>query len=114
LPMVITVNGSAPECRPRHAKLTLKYKHAATASEKQEAGSDYTDLYDSRPYLNITEWGVNDIEHEIKWLGLTGSPTKVKQIENVVFTAKESKRLTGSEFEIESLMKELIANHTIG
>jgi len=114
LPMLVTVNGSAANCRPRHAKLTLKYKRAATPSEKQEAGSDYTDLYDAHPYLNITEWGVSDIEHDPQWLGLTGSPTKVKQIENVVFTAKESKRLTASDFEIESLMKELIANHTIG
>jgi electron transfer flavoprotein beta subunit len=114
LPMLVTVNGSAANCRPRHAKLTLKYKHAATPSEKQEAGSDYTDLYDAHPYLNITEWGVNDIDHDIQWLGLTGSPTKVKQIENVVFTAKESKRLTATDFEMESLMKELIANHTIG
>jgi electron transfer flavoprotein beta subunit len=114
LPMLVTVNGSAANCRPRHAKLTLKYKHAATPSEKQESGSDYTDLYDAHPYLNITEWGVNDIQHDIQWLGLTGSPTKVKQIENVVFTAKESKRLTATDFEMESLMKELIANHTIG
>jgi electron transfer flavoprotein beta subunit len=114
IPMVVTVNSSAPECRPRHAKLTLKYKRAATLTEKQDAGADYTDLYTVHPYLTITEWGVNDIEHDIKWLGLTGSPTKVKQIENVVFTAKESKRLTANDEEIEDLMKELIANHTIG
>jgi electron transfer flavoprotein beta subunit len=114
LPMVVTVDGSAPNCRTRHAKLTLKYKHAATPSERQESGSDYTNLYDAHPYLNITEWGVSDIEHDIQWLGLTGSPTKVKQIENVVFTAKESKRLTATDVEIEDLMKELIANHTIG
>ncbi|MCE5332527.1 MAG: electron transfer flavoprotein subunit beta/FixA family protein [Bacteroidales bacterium] len=114
LPMVVTVNGSAAPCRPRHAKLTLKYKHAATPTEKQESGSDYTDLYSSHPYLNITEWGVNDIEHDIQWLGLSGSPTKVKQIESVVFTAKESKRMNASDVEIENLMKELIANHTIG
>jgi electron transfer flavoprotein beta subunit len=114
LPMVVTVNGSAANCRPRHAKLTLKYKHAATPTEKQDAGSDYTDLYSSHPYLNINEWGVSDIEHDIQWLGLSGSPTKVKQIENVVFTAKESKRMNASDVEIEDLMKELIANHTIG
>ena len=114
LPMLVTVDGSAPNCRTRHAKLTLKYKHAATPSERQESGSDYTNLYDAHPYLNITEWGVNDIEHDIQWLGLTGSPTKVKQIENVVFTAKESKRMNASDVEIEELMKELIANHTIG
>jgi len=114
LPMLVTVNGSAANCRPRHAKLTMKYKHAATSTEKQEQGSDYTDLYDIHPYLNITEWGVNDIQHDVKWLGLTGSPTKVKQIESVVFTEKESKRLTASDLDIESLMKELIVNHTIG
>jgi electron transfer flavoprotein beta subunit len=114
LPILITVNGTAAPCRPRNAKLTLKYKHAATPSEKQESGSDYTDLYDAYPFLNITEWGANDIEHDPQWLGLSGSPTKVKKIDNIVFTAKESKKLTGSDFEIESLMKELIANHTIG
>jgi electron transfer flavoprotein beta subunit len=92
----------------------MKYKRAATLTEKQDTGADYTELYNSHPYLNIPEWGVNDIEHDIQWLGLSGSPTKVKQIESVVFTAKESKRLTASDFEIESLMKELIANHTIG
>ncbi len=114
LPMVVTVNSSAPECRPRHAKLTLKYKRAATLSEKQDAGADYTDIYNMHPYLNIPEWGVSDIDHDIQWLGLSGSPTKVKQIENVVFTAKESKRLTANDEEMEDLMKELIANHTIG
>ncbi len=114
LPMVITVNSSAPDCRPRHAKLTMKYKRAATLSEKQDAGDDYTDIYNIHPYLNIPEWGVADIDHDIQWLGLSGSPTKVKQIENVVFTAKESKRLTASDQEMEDLMKELITNHTIG
>ncbi|MDD4153480.1 MAG: electron transfer flavoprotein beta subunit/FixA family protein, partial [bacterium] len=74
----------------------------------------YTELFETHPYLDIPEWGACDIEHEPQWLGLTGSPTKVKQIENVVFTAKESKRLTPADNEIEDLIKELIANHTIG
>jgi electron transfer flavoprotein beta subunit len=114
LPMVVTVNGSAANCRPRHAKLTLRYKNAKTVSERQASSTDYTDLYETHPYLNIAEWGASDIEHEAQWLGLSGSPTKVKQIESVVFTAKESKRLTPADGEIEELIKELIANHTIG
>lgn len=111
LPMLVTVNGSAAPCRPRHAKLTLKYKNAKTISEQQTSSSDYTDTYHT--YI-IPEWGAGDIEHEPQWLGLSGSPTKVKQIENVVFTAKESKQLTAVDADIEELMKELIANHTIG
>lgn len=114
LPMLVTVNGSAAPCRPRHAKLTLKYKFAKTASEVQEAGEDYAERFCCRPYLKIEEWGVNDIEHDPKWLGMSGSPTKVKQIESVVFTAKESRRLTHADAEIDALMKELITNHTIG
>ncbi len=114
LPMLVTVNGSAPDCRPRHAKRTLKYKMAKTSSEVMDAGNDYSTLISNKPYLRIEEWSVNDIEHDIKWLGLTGSPTKVKQIESVVFTAKESKRLSTADNEIDELMKELIANHTIG
>jgi electron transfer flavoprotein beta subunit len=47
-------------------------------------------------------------------LGLSGSPTKVKKIENVVFKAKESKVLAPSDADIEWLVRELIHNSTIG
>ncbi len=114
LPMVVTVNGSAPECRPRNAKLVMKFKRAKTVSEKQESSQDYINLFDTCPYLNITEWSVNDIKADADWLGLKGSPTKVKEIESVVFQTKESKRLTPDDFDMESLMRELISNHTIG
>lgn len=114
LPLVVTVNGTAPECRPRNAKFIQKYKHAKTVTEKQAADSDYIELCDLRPYLNLPEWSVADVEADIKACGLSGSPTKVKKIENVVFQAKESKTLTPSDPDVEELMKELIANHTIG
>ena len=114
LPIVITVNGTAPDCRPRNAKFLQKYKHAKTVTEKQELNDDYTGLFDMRPYLNLTEWSVADVKADIKACGLSGSPTKVKKIENVVFQAKESKTLSTSDTEIEELMIELIANHTIG
>ena len=114
VPVVVTVNASAPECRPRHAKLVMKCKYAKTASEMQEAQEDYTDLRSERPYLNINEWSVADIDADDQQLGLTGSPTKVKKIDNVVFAAKEAKRLTADDRDIDSLMQELIASHTLG
>ena len=60
------------------------------------------------------EWNVSDVDADDQQLGLSGSPTKVKKIENVVFAAKEAKRLTGSDRDIESLIQELIASHTLG
>lgn len=114
VPCVVTVNASAPDCRPRNAKAVMKYKHARTATERQEASEDYIDLIGERPYLDIAEWSVNDIETDTAQLGLSGSPTKVKKIENVVFQAKEAKVVSADNSGIDELMNELITNHTLG
>jgi len=114
MPVLITVHSSAPACRPRNAKLLMKFKHAKTVTEMQDASEDYLVLYSSRSYLKIDEWSADDIKVDEVSLGLSGSPTKVKKIESVVFKAKESKVLANSDAEIDSLMKELIDNHTIG
>ena len=119
LPIVLTVNGSAAPCRPRNAKLVQKYKRALGGQEKAAITKDgaelpYASLYESRPYLNITEWSVADVNGDTKQCGLSGSPTKVKKIENIIFQAKESKTITGSDADVENLIVELLANHTIG
>ena len=38
----------------------------------------------------------------------------MKSIENVVFAAKEARRVENEDGQLEDLIKELIANHTIG
>ena len=119
LPIVITVNGSAAPCRPRNAKLVMKYKRALGAQEKAAITKDgaalpYAEQYEKLPYLNITEWSVADVDGDLKQCGLSGSPTKVKAIQNISFQAKESKALTGSDEDIEGLIVELLENHTIG
>ncbi len=114
LPVTVTVHSSAAPCRPRNAKRMMQFKHAKTVSELQEETKDYTELRHQRPYLNIQEWSVEDIQADVEKLGLSGSPTKVKKIENVVFKAKETQVLTDSEADIDILMKDLIASHVIG
>lgn len=113
-PCVVTVTASAPECRSRNAKLLMKYKHACTPSELQAKDEDYTHLYSNRPYLSIKEFNVNDIEVDHAELGLGGSPTKVKSIENVVLQNKDAKRLTAADSDINELMIDLINSHVIG
>ncbi len=114
LPCVVTVNGSAAECRPRNAQRLMKYKRAVSTSEKAALPEEQKSFVDARPYLNIDEWSAAFVEADPTQIGLAGSPTKVKAIENVVFTAKESRRLDNNDAEIEKLIVELIANHTIG
>lgn len=114
LPMVVTVNGSAPTCRPRHAKRTLQYKWSVSTSDVSKASARAQAQFEKHPELIIPEISVQDIDHKPEWLGLSGSPTKVKAIQSVVFAAKESKKMTAADENIDDLMKELIANHTIG
>ena len=113
MPAVVTVNGSAADCRPRNAKAVQKYKKAAVPSEiaGDEARKEFVE---KRPYLSIGEWNAADVEADLAQCGLAGSPTKVKQIENIVFTAKEARRIENSDNGLEEFIKELIASHTIG
>ena len=114
LPAVITVNSSAKECRPRNAKRVMKYKYALATSELATADEQRKSFIAERDYLHIVEFGAVDVNPDPEQLGLAGSPTKVKKIENVVLQAKESKSLTADDKDIEALMQELIASHTLG
>lgn len=113
LPIVLTVNGSAAPCRPRNAKLVMKYKRACCPMEMTE-DMPYADEYKKKPYLTLGQLSCADVNADLTQCGLSGSPTKVKQVENIVFQTKESKRLTAKDEEINELMQELLANHTIG
>ncbi len=114
LPCVVTVNGSAAECRPRNAKRVMQFKYAVSPSEKEKLSDELKALVDKRPGLNLQEWSAAFVEADPEQIGMPGSPTKVKAIENVVFTAKESLCFTDDDTQIENLVKDLIANHTIG
>ena len=87
MPVVVTVNGSAAPCRPCNVKLVMKYKHA-TAPLERTPDQPYQELYAERPYLNITQWSVADVDGDPEQCGLSGSPTKVKAVQNIVFQAK--------------------------
>lgn len=115
LPAVITVNSSAAEVRPQNALRMMKYKYAMTSSEiASDAESLSAKMAQKHDYLKIVELTAADIECDEQQLGLLGSPTKVKKIENVVFQSKEAKRLEASDEDINGLMVELIASHTLG
>ena len=92
----------------------MKYKHARTLTEEQDNEHNSYLPLQSPESLRIPEWSVNDVGGEESNYGLSGSPTKVKKIENIVFQAKESKRLSSSYEEIDMLISELISSHTIG
>ena len=113
LPLVVTVNGSAAECRPANAKLVMKYKYAACPLEGAEDDSRKA-LRAERPYLNLTQWSVADVDGDPGQCGMSGSPTKVKEVQSIAFQAKESKTLTAKDEDINALIQELLNEKIIG
>ncbi len=129
LPVVTTVVGSANVPRPAAAKRMMKYKKARCASEieqqvkkqmpdadqsarTQEAAKRCSALAERG--LTIEQWNLDDIEADLTWCGLAGSPTKVHRIQSIVLAGGEYKQFEPNEASVTELVHELIADHTIG
>lgn len=91
LPCLVTVGGSAPACRFRHAHRTLANRDLVV------------------PMLSADE-----VNPDFDRLGLSGSPTKVKNINNVVLAKKESVAVDNTEAALTDLVANLVNNHIIG
>ena len=113
LPGLITVSGPAAPAGTCDAKLVMKYKYATCPMERK-GDEPWSALYEQRPYLTLNQWSVADVNGDEAQCGLSGSPTKVKAVQNIVFQAKESKTLTASDADVESLVKELLDEKIIG
>ena len=113
LPLVVTVNGSAAECRPQNAKLVMKYKHAACPLEVSDDDPRRA-LREERPYLVLNQWSVADVDGDPAQCGMSGSPTKVKEVQSIAFQAKESKSLSASDADLNGLIVELLNDKIIG
>ena len=114
LPLLLTVDGAAAECRPQNVYRMLRFHRAATPTEQAAEGFRYSAQVAADEALTIKEWTLADVGGDALRCGLSGSPTKVRKVENIVFQAKESKRYTASDEDIKSLVGELLSNHTIG
>jgi len=113
LPVLLTVVADANEPRFPSAKKVMAYKNVMC-----KCGESYDDAY-IHPECGtncgyVRQWNIADINADIKFCGLSGSPTKVKNIQNVVLTAREIKMLTNSEADINNLVRELVDEHIIG
>lgn len=123
LPALLTVI-DANEPRSASAKGIMKYKKAKTHSElaKLMRDADYTGAQALAEKENemkaknllIHEWDAAKIKADVNRIGLKGSPTKVKRIENVVLKADKVVSIEPTEAGISGLIRELIEDHTLG
>ena len=129
LPVLLTVIDSANEPRVSCAKRMMKYKAAASTSEieQQIRAADPTASDEQvkttakakcaqlkQKDLLIEQWDLDMLNADLQWCGRDGSPTKVHRIQSVVLTAKESKSVEPTQMAIDTMVHELIIDHTLG
>jgi len=129
LPALVTVTGSANTPRPPAARRMMKYKKArcraevenAVSQELPDAGADAAasevqkrcEALDARGLL-IPQWNLDDIDADLTWCGLSGSPTKVHRIQAVVLAGGEYHEYEPTQRGIAELVSNMIEDHTIG
>ena len=64
--------------------------------------------------LLIEQWDLDDIEADLQWCGISGSPTKVHRVQSIVLTKEGYTELPPTEEGVRSLVHELIVDHTLG
>jgi electron transfer flavoprotein beta subunit len=113
VPLLMTVTSEANQPRSPSAKLVMAYKNIDQEVDGESYDEAYMSTEDSGLISRITEWNADSIGIDPEICGLSGSPTKVKKIENVVLAAGEMKEIPGTRAGIEELMHELMAEHII-
>jgi len=129
LPVLLTVLDIANLPRPAAARRVMRHKRARARDEvSREINAQMPDATDSRKEaelqkrtlalqvrgLLIETWNLDDLEADLQWCGLTGSPTKVHRIQSIVLTKEGYTEIPPNEEGVRRMVHELIVDHTLG
>lgn len=129
LPALVTVVDTANTPRPPAAKRVMKFKKARCRSEVEQAVArelaEATDGDEAAEAarrclallergLLIEQWNLDDIEADLTWCGLAGSPTKVHRVQSIVLAGGAYREYPHTDEGVTNLVRELIEDHTIG
>jgi electron transfer flavoprotein beta subunit len=120
LPVLMTVPKSANSPRWPNARLLLKYRRARSAfeveGEAKARGRGVDEVVNGlrERGLFIETWGAEDIGADLSRIGISGSPTKVKKVENVVLTGRNLRLFKPDDAGVRDLINELIDERTFG
>lgn len=120
LPVLLTVPKTANFPRWPNSRLLLKYRRARSGFEIEREAKEQGIPLDALAKrlkdagLFIDTWGAEDIGADLNRVGISGSPTKVKKVENVVLKGRNLRLFGGDEQGVRDLVHELVEERTFG
>jgi electron transfer flavoprotein beta subunit len=64
--------------------------------------------------LLMDQWDLDEVEADLQWCGVTGSPTKVHRVQSIVLTKEGYTEVEPTEDGVRGMIHELIVDHTLG
>ena len=129
MPVLVTVLDTAAPPRPPAARRVMQYKKARTKIELQAAlKTEQPDLKGEALEMELErraeslrtrgllldQWDLDDIQADLTWCGLAGSPTKVHRVQSIVLTKEGYTEIPPTEEGVRQLVRELVVDHTLG
>lgn len=129
LPLLLTALDTANEPRPAGARRMMRFKRARTAAEvARDVAADMPDADAEQREIEtanrveglkmhgllIEQWGLDEIDADLVWCGVSGSPTKVHRVQSIVLTKDGYKEVEPTEQGVRGMVQELIVDHTLG
>ncbi len=129
LPVLVTVVDTANEPRPAAAKRVMRYKRAkslpeiacevagklpsGTEAEKETETARFIESLKSAG-LYIDLWNLDDISADLRWCGVSGSPTKVHRVQSIVLTKEGFTEIPPTSEGVSRMIHELVVDRTLG
>ena len=127
LPVLVTVLDTANQPRPAAARKLMQHKRARSLlelmGEAKAAGVPEAQIEAQAARRleelkargqTITQWNLDDIQADLNWCGLAGSPTKVHRVQSIVLTKSGYSEVQPTEEGVRGMVQELIVDHTLG
>jgi electron transfer flavoprotein beta subunit len=129
LPVLVTVVDTANMPRPAAARRVMRYKRARTrleiAAEVKKADPQAAEAQIEREVdkrleviksqgMAMEQWNLDDIQADLNWCGLAGSPTKVHRVQSIVLTKEGFTDVPATEEGVRKMVQELVVDRTLG
>jgi len=62
----------------------------------------------------IEQWDLDDVQADLQWCGVSGSPTKVQRVQSIVLTKQGFTAVEPTEEGVSTMIHELITDRTLG
>jgi electron transfer flavoprotein beta subunit len=128
LPVLVTVLDTANVPRPPAARKVMRFKRARSVAEiERQVAQEMGDADEAARNAEVArhmealkdvgqlieQWNLDDIQADLEWCGLAGSPTKVHRIQSIVLTKEGYTEIPPTSEGVCRMVQELIVDRTL-